>query len=99
MKEKESQTILVTYVGKNENVVAYCPTCERPVFKGNDKIQGEKRILRERVKDHLVFFNGRHQIDIVYPRRSRDQVVDMEELLLPKAYFDIGRKRGFLSLH
>lgn len=68
-------------IREDENVIAFCPSCKVVVFKGSDTTHVKRRVLRERLVDHLKYYNWEHGIDIIYPRREIDNVLDAEYYL------------------
>lgn len=63
------------------NLVAFCVQCSVVVFKGNDRTAVEKRVLKERVIDHLKYFEDEHDILVFFPNRESEQFIDAESYL------------------
>ncbi len=89
MKEQPTRTISIE-IGETDNVFAYCSDCEKPVFIGDDRTELKKRILRDRIVDHLTFFSQIHEITVVFPKKEKDNVIDGEQFVRRRPYnFDI----------
>lgn len=72
MKERQDDTVVVP-VEKTDNVLAYCPDCRTLVFHGNDDTTIKQQILRRRVFEHLDYWGEEHGIDVIYPRKEKNE--------------------------
>ncbi len=86
MNEREPAEIPYFELEPGDNVVAYCETCRKPVFVGNDKTRIGNFVLRGQVIGHKNFFVENHQIDLVYPRKGKNHIVD-SKILDQKVWF------------
>lgn len=80
MTEREQIEIPYFELEPGDNVVAYCETCRKPVFVGNDKSRIGNFVMRGQVISHKDFFEDEHQIDLVYPRKGANFIVDSKVL-------------------
>lgn len=72
------------FVEKDEDVLAFCQTCDGLIFVGNSRNRIDRRILIESVTDHLESFGVVHHIDIIYPKAAKDRrFVDGADLVSP----------------
>lgn len=79
------------FVEKDEDVLAFCQTCDGLIFIGNSRNSISHKILRESVTDHLESFERVHNIDIIYPRAAKDRrFLDGADLVSPSV-------TGFIS--
>ncbi len=88
MKETEQGEIPYFELDPSDNVIAYCETCKKPVFVGNDKTRVGRIILRGQVLGHKDFFEEEHSIAIVYPRSEGRRILD-SKTLENKIYFTV----------
>lgn len=75
MSSKETNTYI--FIGKDDNVLAYCPECRVPVFNGSDKTQAGNRVLRDRVAVHSDW----HSVDVIYPRKGKGVIIEGDTFL------------------
>ena len=76
MTEKDLGKLPYFELEPGDNIIAYCETCKKPVFVGDGKTVVGNRILKSQVADHLDSFDELHVVDIIRPRRQKDQVTD-----------------------
>lgn len=72
------------FLEKDQNVIAVCrhKGCNGIIFIGSDRSSIGNRVLRERVIDHMAFFDGNHDIDIIYPRAGKKgRIIDAKDML------------------
>lgn len=68
----------VIFLKKEENVIAICTYegCGKVIFVGNTDSPIGLRVLRQRVQDHIGFFDPEeyqeHEIDLIYPREGKN---------------------------
>lgn len=84
MRNERPNSPTYVYLRKDENVLAYCSECETPVFVGNDQTEIKKAILKRRVASHMEFFNGRHNIDVVFPRKTTNNIIEGKDFIKPR---------------
>lgn len=74
MKEKFEIKQFV-YLEENQNVIVYCPHCHISLFTGSDRDRRGLRSAKEAIWDHNSG-DREHQIDVIYPRRKSEQIID-----------------------
>jgi len=89
MSERQKDIIGVVFLEKDENVIAYCPGCQKPVWTGNDRGIMGLRNLKDRVWAHIYSGKNIHEVDIIYPRRSSEQIIGGETFVANGADFTI----------
>jgi hypothetical protein len=72
MKERGDNTIVIN-VEKTDNVIAYCSDCRSLVFHGNDETPLKRKVLKNRVVEHLDQSTIDHEVDVIYPRKSEKE--------------------------
>jgi hypothetical protein len=73
---------LINEAPEKIDVVSICTNCNSIVYCGGDRTAIEVRILRERLLDHLVFFDGKnHNVLVIFPKRKTDYVITAEGYL------------------
>lgn len=78
---KETFKDITVSVGPDVRMVAFCSHCNCVVFRGNDGTEVERRVLKERVADHLDYFEGEHTLLVFFPKRETGQFMDAESYL------------------
>lgn len=56
----------IVVLDQSENVLAYCSSCQKPIFKGNDSDPRRKRVLKLSIVSHCDFFDGRHDVNVIH---------------------------------
>ena len=79
--EGEAEVILGIEIGPEDRIIAFCSNCKSIIFKGNDDTPAKHRVLNERLRDHLDFFDWNHNIDVIFPARKTDKVIDAQVFL------------------
>lgn len=87
-------------VREDDKLIAFCGTCEKVIFKGNDLKPANKRVLKRTLSSHLDAFHAIHNIDIIFIGREKESFVDAEIYLSTGAYltsYDGMMKRNYLK--
>lgn len=74
MKEKEKSEIPQFELEPDDNTVAYCQTCQKPIFIGNDKTRVGHHYLRVQIMDHIESFTEMHTVEIHHPKDPQRRI-------------------------
>jgi hypothetical protein len=85
----------VIFLERDQNVLAYCPNCQSTVYLGNDEVNQNRMVLRQRIIEHLEFWGEDHNIDVIYPRRDHKRITEGVEFIIPYVIQGVPKKVYF----
>jgi|GEM_PF-3636838 len=86
----EPELIYDVEIKEGVKLVAFCLDCHSVLFKGNDSSAIERRVLRERIHNHLETSNWDHDVEVIYPNREKEKSIDAQIFLSTGAFITIG---------
>lgn len=74
MKEFDDEALSGIELGPEDDIVAYCHTCKKVIFVGNNKTHVSNMVLRQQVMGHANWFEEEHHIDVVLPKLNPHKI-------------------------
>lgn len=84
-------------IEKDIEIVAFCARCDKALFKGKVRTAIEKHVLIDRLIDHSDFFEGEHWVEIIFPGRKAENVIDSQIFLATGAKSTIDTDKKYPS--
>ena len=82
MKEFDESELKGIELTAEDNIIAYCHTCKKTVFVGNNSNQVSNIILKKQIFNHLEWFAERHDIDVIQPKLTPHRITEATSFVI-----------------
>lgn len=76
MKEFDGSELNGIELAAEDNIIAYCHTCKKVIFVGNNTSRVSNIVLKKQIFNHLEWFTELHNIDIVQPKTTPHKITE-----------------------